>query len=270
MELVNTVNFLRKFRQEDIYKLFLLDEHTDEEFEDMDEFIQSNNNMLIFLNEITYNPSLFLNNSIKKYFELHYDEPKEYLTNELLMLLYYMSDTNDMDTSGLSKELKDSVNDTINIFKELIQLENENILNHKIKLFNELLCKTLPMACNHMTSVAETFDKSNMYQQMIDNFGKINTNFDKYLDTMLPSDNEKENFLKIINELTKKNDDIEIAHSNDDIEITNRNNDVEITNSNEVYEGIEITDDIINKEIIDNYDEIKISDEDIIKNMLIN
>jgi len=247
MNLVSIVNFLKKFRQEEIYKLFLVNEHTDEEFEDMDDYIQSNDEMLNFLNDITYNPSLFLADSIRKYYELHYDEPKEYLTVELLMLLYYMSDTNDMDTSNLTTELKDCVYETINNFKELIQLEDENILNQKINLFNELLCKTLPMACNHMASVAETFDKSNMYQQMMDNFGKINSNFDKYLDTMLPTDDEKENFLKIINQLTNKN-------NNDDNE----------------YDGVEITDDIINKDIIDNYDKIKISDEDIIKNILEN
>ena len=247
MNLVSIVNFLKKFRQEEIYKLFLVNEHTDEEFEDMDDYIQSNDEMLNFLNDITYNPSLFLADSIRKYYELHYDEPKEYLTVELLMLLYYMSDTNDMDTSNLTTELKDCVYETINNFKELIQLEDENILNQKINLFNELLCKTLPMACNHMASVAETFDKSNMYQQMMDNFGKINSNFDKYLDTMLPTDDEKENFLKIINQLKNNN-------NNDDNE----------------YDGVEITDDIINKDIIDNYDKIKISDEDIIKNILEN
>jgi hypothetical protein len=265
MDLVNIVNFLKKFRQEDIYKLFLLNEHMDEEFEDMDDYIQSNDEMLIFLREITLNQSIFLDDSIRKYYELHYDEPKEYLTVELLMLLYYMSDKNEMDTSNLKKELKDCVNETINNFKELIQLEDENMLNQKINLFNELLCKTLPMACNHMISVAETFDKSNMYQQMMDNFSKINMNFDKYLDTLLPSDDEKENFLKIINQLTNKNSDDEEYEG---IEITNKNGDEDekITNKNE-DEYVEITDEIINKDIINNHDTNK-SENNITKHIL--
>jgi hypothetical protein len=45
-------------------------------------------------------------------------------------------------------------------------------------------------------------DKSNLYQQMMNSFGKINVDFDKYLDTILPTDNEKEDFIKRINEIT--------------------------------------------------------------------
>ena len=230
MDIVNIVNFLRDFRKEEIYKLFLLDEHTDEEFVDMDDYLQSNDETTIFLRDITQNPSLYMSDSIKKYFELHYDEPKEYLTNELLMLLYYMADANEMDTSDLSKELKECVNETIINFKELIQQDDENILKEKIVLFNELLSRTLPMACNHMISVAETFDKSNMYQQMMDNFGKIDGEFNKYLDTMLPTDDEKDDFLKIIHNLINQPSDTDniLEQSNDIInDLINPLNDIE-------------------------------------------
>ena len=236
---LKTVTFLKQFRENNLFNLFLKNEHLDEEFEDMDNYIQTNNDMLDFLYDITYNPSLYLSESITKYFELHYNEPAEYLTSELLMLLYYMADTNDADTSNLSKELKDNVQETINIFKYILQLKEEDtlkedILNQNIELFNELLNKTLPMVCNHMNSVAETFDKSNMYQQMINNFGNINNNFDKFIDSVLPTDEEKDNFLNLIKKLTNENK-------------TNENN--------------EITDDIINIEALNEYN--KISSENI-------
>jgi hypothetical protein len=196
---MDLVKFLIKLREEDIYKLLLLDEHTDEEFEDIDEFIQTNDEITIFLNMITYNPTLFMDESIIKYFELRYDEPKEYLTTDLLMLLYYMADNNDMDTNNLSNELKKEVINTINIFKELIQLDDEKMIKNKILIFTELLNKSLPLACKHMLTEV---DKSNLYQQMMNSFGKINVDFDKYLDTILPTDNEKEDFIKRINEIT--------------------------------------------------------------------
>lgn len=230
MNLSNILNFLKKFQQEKIYKLFLLNEHTDEEFEDMDDYVQSNEEMKNFMYTITNNSILYLSETIQKYFELHYDEPSDYLTSELLMLLYYMADTNELDTSNLTKELKEQVNDTMNVFKEILQLEDETLLNQKIILLNELLNKTLPLACNHMVSVADSFDKSNMYQQLMDNFGN---NFDKYIDSMLPTDNEKENFLNIINNLTCGENDDKYCEITDDI----------------------INKDIINKDMIDNYDE---------------
>jgi len=261
MNLGDIVNFLKEFQQKKIYNLFLLNEHTDEEFEDMDDYIQTNDKMIFFLREITNN-LLKIDESIKKYYELHYDEPKEYLTVELLMLLYYMSDTNEMDTTNLTKELKDCVNEAINLFKDLIQIKDTTMLHDKIISFNESLSKTLPMACTHMVNVAETFDKSNMYQQMMDNFSKINVNFDKYLDTLLPTDDEKENFLQIINKLTKSNNwdesnncdelnDNDELHDNNEINKNNKLHDNNETNKNDEYK--EITNDIINEAILNNH-----------------
>lgn len=213
---------LQDLKSNDQHLLLFISEHGDDEYEDLDVFLQE---PIVhdLLRELTTDSELYKSDEATKYFEMHQMTPVNYLHPELLLLCYYIAD----DEGDLSEELKTSTERTLDLLRNVLEYpENEfaldtqshettspndnqqsvDSLESRVTLFRESLVKTVPLCCEHIVRTSNEFEESSLYQQLLNQM--LGPNVDNVLGTMESESSDTDHF-------DENNDGVKVNKMND-------------------------------------------------------
>jgi hypothetical protein len=188
------IKLLQSVKTNENYFLVFKSQHTDEEYDDLETLLQEEN-VVELLQRLTTDVELYNSETVLNYFELHATEKTDYCNSELLLLLYYMADDNELDTKDLSEELENKCNNTLSTFMNVLEfpdnkyLTGSNNLLDRVELFKQNLKETVPLCCKHMSESADKFEESNLYQQLLSQM--LGPNMNKILENLVPHDDEE-------------------------------------------------------------------------------
>lgn len=182
------VNLLEKIKKNEDYLLFLIKEQTDEQYEEMELFLE-NEDVNTLLQILTYDDKLYKNDIVIEYFDLECEEYKDYLHQNILMLLYYMSDNNENDTKYVDEDTKNNCKNSIQLFKNILNYPDDMFLidesyssinfMDRVNLFKESLNISVPLCCQHIVNSSKNFSESNFYQEMMSHMLGMSSNEEK-------------------------------------------------------------------------------------------